>query len=181
MALGVSGGFLIVQQRAQTQAKFEAMEKEKEEAEAKLADEQKKREEEEVKRQESEKMRLEAEKERAKAEELRRQAEIKAQSQPKTIVVDPSSIVENYTSSSPSIAWQPTCGDSWDSYSQWWAVKGSKSALSIVKNNYCGDALVVKGETQVASFKSESAAWSFANSLSAVSGYDFWVKKSDRR
>ncbi|MGI0483591.1 SH3 domain-containing protein, partial [Geminocystis sp. CENA526] len=93
VALGVSGGFLIVQQRAETQARLEKMEKEKEEAEAKLADEQKKREEEEVKRQEADKMRLDAEQARAKAEESRKQAEIKAKSQPqiRTVVVNPSS------------------------------------------------------------------------------------------
>ncbi len=95
VALGVSGGFFVIQQMRETQARLEAMEKEEEETEARLAEEQQKRQEEEVKRQKSEKMRLEAEKERAKAEELRRQAEIKAQSQPKTIVVDPSSISSN--------------------------------------------------------------------------------------
>jgi len=92
VALGVSGGFFVIQQMKATQARLEEIEKEKEETEARLADEQKKREEEELKRQESEKMRLEAEKERAKAEELRRQAEIKAKSQPqtRTVVVNPS-------------------------------------------------------------------------------------------
>ncbi|MGI0482611.1 protein kinase domain-containing protein [Geminocystis sp. CENA526] len=182
VALGVSGGFLIVQQRAETQARLEAIEKEKEEAEAKLADEQKKREEEEVKRQEADKMRLQAEQERTKAEQLRREAEEKARNQSvRTVVVDSSNLNLSRNNPSPSITWQPRCGDNWDSYSEWWAVKGPKSALSTVKNNYCGDALIVKGETQVASFKSESAAWSFANSLTTTSGYNFWVKKSDRR
>ena len=184
VALGVSGGFLITQQRAEIQAKLEAVEREKEEAEAKLAEEQEKREQEEAKRQESEKMRLEAEQARVRAEELRRQAEVKAKSQPqvRTIVVDSSSIGHSYdSSSSSSIAWQPRCGDNWDSYSEWWAVKAPRSALNTIKNNYCGDALVVKGETQVASFKSESAAWSFANSLGTASGYSFWVKKSGLR
>lgn len=182
VALGVSGGFLIIQQRAETQARLEEVEREKAEMEIKLAEEQNKRQEEEVKRQESEKLRLEAEQARARAEELRQQAEVKAKSQPqvRTIVVDPSNI-SNKDNSSSTIGWQPRCGDNWDSYSEWWAVKAPKSALSTVKNNYCGDALVVKGETQVASFKSESAAWSFANSLSTASGYSFWVKKSERR
>ncbi|WP_342597512.1 serine/threonine protein kinase [Cyanobacterium aponinum UTEX 3222] len=96
VALGVSGGFFVVQQMKETQARLEEIEKEKEETEARLTEEQTKREEEELKRQESEKMRLEAEKERAKAEELRRQAEIKAQSQPqiRTVVVNPSSLTD---------------------------------------------------------------------------------------
>lgn len=87
VALGVSGGFFVIQQMRETQARLEEIEKEKEETEARLAEEQKKRQEEELKRQESEKMRLEAEKQRAKAEELRRQAEIKAKSQPQTRTV----------------------------------------------------------------------------------------------
>lgn len=93
VAFGVSGGFLITQQRAETQAKLEQVEQEKAEMEVKLAEEQDKRQEEEVKRQESEKMRLEAEQARVRAEELRRQAEIKAKSQPqiRTVVVSPSS------------------------------------------------------------------------------------------
>ncbi len=96
---------MIVQQRAETQARLEAIEKEKDEAEAKLADEQKKREEEEVKRQEADKMRLEAEQARVRAEELRRQAEVKAKSQPqiRTVVVNPSSMSSN-TSSDTSYA-----------------------------------------------------------------------------
>lgn len=93
VALGVSGGFLITQQRAETQAKLEEVEQEKAEMEVKLAEEQDKRQEEEVKRQESEKLRLEAEQARVRAEELRRQAEVKAKSQPqiRTVVVKQSS------------------------------------------------------------------------------------------
>lgn len=87
VALGVSGGFFVIQQMRETQARLEEIEKEKEETEARLAEEQKKRQEEELKWQESEKMRLEAEKQRAKAEELPRQAEIKAKSQPQTRIV----------------------------------------------------------------------------------------------
>ncbi|WP_373480403.1 SH3 domain-containing protein, partial [Geminocystis sp.] len=105
VALGVSGGFIITQQRAETLAKLEEVEREKEEAEVKLAQEQEKREQEEVKRQESEKMRLEAEQARVRAEELRRQAEVKAKSQPqiRTVVVNPSSMSSN-TSSDTSYA-----------------------------------------------------------------------------
>ncbi|BAQ60100.1 serine/threonine kinase [Geminocystis sp. NIES-3708] len=100
VALGVSGGFIITQQRAQTLAKLEEVEREKEEAEAKVLEEKQKREQEEAKRQESEKMRLEAEQARVKAEELRRQAEVRANNQPKTrtIVVNPS--VNNSSSNS---------------------------------------------------------------------------------
>ncbi len=84
VALGVSGGFIVIQQMRETQARLEAMEKEKEETEARLAEEKQKRQLEEVKRQESEKLRLEA-------EELRLQAEIKAKSQPqpRTVVINP--------------------------------------------------------------------------------------------
>ncbi|PNK12142.1 serine/threonine protein kinase, partial [Cylindrospermopsis raciborskii S06] len=82
------------------------------------------------------------------------------------------------TNSNVSSSWRPTCGDSYTSGSQWWAVKGPASALSVVKNKYCGDAYIASRETQAASFSSESAAWSFANALSSASGYQFWVKKS---
>jgi serine/threonine-protein kinase len=89
---------------------------------------------------------------------------------------------ENYirtnTPDNNTSSWRPTCGDSYTSGSEWWAVKGPASALSVVKNKYCGDAYITSRETQAASFSSESAAWSFANALSSESGYQFWVKKS---
>jgi hypothetical protein len=85
VAFGVSGGFLITQQRAETQARLEEVEQEKAEMEVKLAQEQDKRQEEEVKRQESQKMRLEAEQARVRAEELRRQLNTPTTSEMETV------------------------------------------------------------------------------------------------
>lgn len=83
------------------------------------------------------------------------------------------------SSASPiSISWKPVCGDPKDSGSQWWAVKGPESALEDVKKKYCGDALIIRGETQVASFTSKTSAQNFANQLSRSSRYSFFVKKS---
>ena len=77
-------------------------------------------------------------------------------------------------------SWRPRCGDDGSpNIGEWWGVRGAKSALPIVKNNYCGDAFPVgKNEIQVASFQSRSRAQSFAKSLSQATGYNFWITKS---
>lgn len=68
------------------------------------------------------------------------------------------------------------CGSPPGSGSYWWAVKGSYEALSIIKNQYCLDALEVNGETQVASFSNYNEAKNFAYKLSQETGMSFWVK-----
>ena len=79
------------------------------------------------------------------------------------------------------LEWQPSCGDEGSSgIGEWWAVKGPKSALELIRDEYCGDAFLFSkiGEIQVASFRSQDKAQSFANHLNQATGYDFWVKKS---
>ena len=62
------------------------------------------------------------------------------------------------------LEWQFACGDEGTpDIGQWWAVRGDFSALSMIKNNYCGDAYPIsKSEIQIASFLSESKANNFA-------------------
>lgn len=68
------------------------------------------------------------------------------------------------------------CGSPRGSGSYWWAVKGSYKALSMIKSQYCADALEVGGETQVASFSNYDEAKSFSHKLSQETGMSFWVK-----
>lgn len=74
-------------------------------------------------------------------------------------------------------SWRSSCGSPAGSGSRWWGVRGPSGALSMVKSNYCGDALVVRGNTQAASFTSASEAQNFANFLSRETGYSFWVSQ----
>ena len=108
LALGYLGGFWMIDSMKQTQQNLAQAEREKERAEALLAEEQKKREEEELKRQEEQKkreeeqrkreeeqrkrqeaeaLRQEAERKRLEAERKRLEAERKAAQQPKTVYV----------------------------------------------------------------------------------------------
>lgn len=73
--------------------------------------------------------------------------------------------------------WQSSCGSLAGSGSIWYGVAGDADAVSIVKNRFCGDALIVKGNTQAASFTSYEEAEDFANFLSNQTGYHFWVKE----
>ncbi|URR34957.1 serine/threonine protein kinase [Thermosynechococcus sp. HN-54] len=73
------------------------------------------------------------------------------------------------------LSWQPACGSSYAPNAYWWPVRGPSSALDLVKERYCGDAIIINGQTQVASFRSQEEAEAFANSLSQESGYPFYV------
>ncbi|MBG0743203.1 MAG: protein kinase [Cylindrospermopsis raciborskii KL1] len=204
--LGLAGGFYVTQQMLEARERTAQLEREKKEAEDKkeiaekerLIAQQKALEAENL-RQTAERQRLAIQKKQAQEERRRLEAESRqARLERQRLAAERSRVAalsENYirtntpdnnTSSEPvyttnsnvSSSWRPTCGDSYTSGSQWWAVKGPVSALSVVKNKYCGDAYIASRETQAASFSSESAAWSFANALSSESGYQFWVKKS---
>lgn len=73
------------------------------------------------------------------------------------------------------LSWKSACGSSYAPGAYWWPVRGPSAALGIVKERYCGDAIIVGGQTQVASFRSKEDAEAFANSLSQESGYSFYV------
>ncbi|TPX28439.1 protein kinase domain-containing protein [Cylindrospermopsis raciborskii] len=203
--LGLAGGFFVTQQMLEAQERAAQLEREKKEAgEKEIAEKerlqaQQKALEAENLRQTAEQERLAVEKRQAQEERRRladesRQARLERQrlaaERSRVAALSENYIIsntpDNNTSSEPvyttnsnvSSSWRPTCGDSYTSGSQWWAVKGPASALSVVKNKYCGDAYIASRETQAASFSSEIAAWSFANALSSESGYQFWVKKS---
>ncbi len=75
--------------------------------------------------------------------------------------------------------WKASCGSPVGSGSVWYAVVGDSNALRKVKSQYCRDALIVGGNTQVAVFTSYSHAENFAQYLTRETGYNFWVKKSD--
>lgn len=75
----------------------------------------------------------------------------------------------------PQLSWQPSCGSDYAPSSYWWPVRGPSSALSIVQDRYCGDALIIGGQTQAASFRSKEAAEEFADLLTRASGYSFYV------
>ncbi|MGK7941971.1 MAG: protein kinase [Crocosphaera sp.] len=84
--------------------------------------------------------------------------------------------------SRPNVSWKPRCGSPNNSEKVWWAVKTDGSNLNLVKNNYCGDAIIYsRGETQVASFTSKYEAENFAKMLNAHSGKPFWIRESIRR
>ncbi|UJL34337.1 protein kinase [Cylindrospermopsis raciborskii Cr2010] len=204
--LGLAGGFFVTQQMLEAQERAAQLEREKKEAEEKKEIAEKERLQAQQKALEAENLRQTAEQERLAVEKRQAQEERRrladesrqARLERQRLAAERSRVAalsENYitsntpdnnTSSEPvyttnsnvSSSWRPTCGDSYTSGSQWWAVKGPASALSVVKNKYCGDAYIASRETQAASFSSESAAWSFANALSSASGYQFWVKKS---
>ncbi|ACB51203.1 serine/threonine kinase [Crocosphaera subtropica ATCC 51142] len=85
-------------------------------------------------------------------------------------------------SSRPDVSWKPQCGSPNNGEKVWWAVKTDGYNLSLVKNNYCGDAMIYsRGETQVASFTSKYEAESFAKMLNAHSGEPFWIRESVRQ
>ncbi|MGJ0606060.1 protein kinase domain-containing protein [Cylindrospermopsis raciborskii] len=204
--LGLAGGFFVTQQMLEAQERAAQLEREKKEAEEKKEIAEKERLQAQQKALEAENLRQTAEQERLAVEKRQAQEERRrladesrqARLERQRLAAERSRVAalsENYitsntpdnnTSSEPvyttnsnvSSSWRPTCGDSYTSGSQWWAVKGPASALSVVKNKYCGDAYIASRETQAASFSSEIAAWSFANALSSESGYQFWVKKS---
>ncbi|EFA72172.1 Serine/Threonine protein kinase [Raphidiopsis brookii D9] len=204
--LGLAGGFYVTQQMLQAQERAVQLEKEKKEAEEKkeIAEKerliaQEKAMEAENLRQTAEQQRLATQQRQAQEERRRLAAESRqARLERQRLAAERlrvAALSENYirtntpdnntssesvytTNSNVSSSWRPTCGDSYTSGSEWWAVKGPASALSVVKNKYCGDAYITSRETQAASFSSESSAWSFANALSSESGYQFWVKKS---
>ena len=80
-------------------------------------------------------------------------------------------------SSEPS--WRSACGSPFLSGTVWYSVIGEGSAINLVKNNYCGDAFVTPhGNIQAASFSSQAEAEEFANKLSKLTGYKFWVAKN---
>jgi serine/threonine protein kinase len=85
------------------------------------------------------------------------------------------------SSSRPYVAKQSQCGSPNNGERQWWAVKTHQSNLNLMTSRYCEDAYISKGETQVASFTSESEAKRFARKLNAHSGKQFWVRQSIRR
>lgn len=187
VAGGLGGGFFVTQQIKQAEERAAQAERDKEEAERKrieaeqkIAAEAERRAAEAERQRELEAQKLEEERKRLAAEAAQARKERERLAAERRRAQELANRVQSSfdNTSSGSMGWQSSCGDPYASGYSWWAVKGPASALGTVKNNYCGDALIVKGETQVASFRSESAAWSFANSLSGVSGYSFWVKKS---
>lgn len=83
----------------------------------------------------------------------------------------------------PNVTWKTSCGSPFNSSTKvWWSVKTEGSNLELVKNNYCGDALLYSGgETQVASFTSKAEAADLATTLEAHSGESFWIRESVRK
>ncbi|WP_460195303.1 protein kinase domain-containing protein [Thermosynechococcus sp. FA-CM-4201] len=81
----------------------------------------------------------------------------------------------NETDSPTKLSWKPACGSSRVPKARWWPVRGPSVALSTVKQRYCGDAIIVGGQTQAASFRSKEEAEIFADLLSRESGYSFYV------
>ncbi|MFN4280945.1 protein kinase domain-containing protein [Thermosynechococcus sp.] len=75
----------------------------------------------------------------------------------------------------PRLSWQAACGSDYVAQAYWWPVRGPKGALNLVKERYCGDAIIVGDQTQVASFRSKEEAEVFAELLSEESGYSFYV------
>lgn len=84
----------------------------------------------------------------------------------------------NISDKSPTtLTWKSACGSSYSRSSVWYAVVGSGKALQVVKNKYCGDAFIASGGyVQVASFNSRDEAKQFADLLTKLSGYKFWVR-----
>ena len=80
-----------------------------------------------------------------------------------------------------SLGYQYSCGSPSGSGSRWWPVRGSSNALNVVKNRYCGDALIINGQTQAASFTSPVEAQIFAQKLSQETGHSFWVGSPNNR
>lgn len=87
----------------------------------------------------------------------------------------PTSNEDNNQPSTSNIPYRDACGSSSGSGDTWWPVRGETGALNTVKEYYCGDALIVNGNTQAASFTNRNEAERFANRLSEATGYDFWV------
>ncbi len=186
-ALGLGGGFFVTREILEAQQNAVQAEKEKQEAEQKRLEAEQRAAQAEREKQEAEQKRLEAEKQQAQEQRQRLAAEARQAREERQRLATERKRLESLASTyvggvntitSNTTTWRPTCGHPYVSGADWWAVKGPSSALSTVKNNYCGDALIVGKETQVASFTSEVDALSFANSLSNESGYQFWVKKS---
>ncbi|MDH6100610.1 protein kinase [Anabaenopsis sp. FSS-46] len=194
-ALGLGGGFFVTREILEAQQNAAQAQQEKQEAEQKRLEAEQRAAQAEREKQEAEQKRLEAEKQQAQEQRQRLAAEARQareerqrlaaerkrlESLASTYVASVNTATSNTTirNSNSSLTRRSTCGHPYVSGADWWAVKGPSSALSTVKNNYCGDALIVGKETQAASFTSEMDARSFANSLSNESGYQFWVTKS---
>ncbi|XFA72248.1 IMS domain-containing protein [Thermosynechococcaceae cyanobacterium Okahandja] len=95
-----------------------------------------------------------------------------------TIVYDEQSNswkISSVVPASPQLGWKKACGSTYAAESYWWPVRGPSAALSVVKEKYCGDALIVENQTQAASFRNQEDAEEFATLLSQATGYRFYV------
>ena len=80
----------------------------------------------------------------------------------------------------PTLRFRATCGSKHSVTGSWWPVLGprSRSVLSRVRRDYCGDAYInAEGNVQVASFGSQQAADEFSKRLTASMQVPFRVGK----
>ena len=80
----------------------------------------------------------------------------------------------------PTLRFRATCGSKYSVTGRWWPVLGprSRSVLSRVRRDYCGDAYInAEGNVQVASFGSQQAADDFSKRLTASMQVPFRVGK----
>jgi serine/threonine protein kinase, bacterial len=90
----------------------------------------------------------------------------------------PNSSSNSFQKDIASLSWKYSCGSSYVKSTIWYRVLGSPKTLEVVKDNYCGDAIIVKsGNLQVASFLDENEAQEFANTLSNLTNDSFWVER----
>lgn len=81
----------------------------------------------------------------------------------------------------PTLSYRASCGSKYSTSGRWWPVLGpsSKSVLSRVKRDFCGDAyLNAEGAVQVASFGTRQAADDFSKLITDVMKVPFRVGRS---
>ena len=83
--------------------------------------------------------------------------------------------------SAPALTYRPSCGSKYSATGRWWPVLGpsSKSVLSRVKRDFCGDAYMNgEGAVQVASFGTRQSANEFSKLITDVMKVPFRVGRS---
>ncbi|MEB3225929.1 MAG: IMS domain-containing protein [Synechococcus sp.] len=81
----------------------------------------------------------------------------------------------------PTLAYRDSCGDPLGNASTWYRVVGEATALTSVKNNYCGDAFLRSDNTvQVASFTSRNNAQGFIEQLTQATGQSFRIETAQK-
>ena len=87
----------------------------------------------------------------------------------------------SFDDSVPTLSYRASCGSKHSASGRWWPVLGpsSKSVLSRVKRDFCGDAYMnAEGAVQVASFGTRQAAYEFSERITDVMQVAFRVGRS---